>query len=113
RLGPFGAVGGCFFQLGHAGDQLADGRPKALLEVGDGQVGVFHRVVEDGGGQGVAIELEVRQDAGDAQRVLDELLAGETVLVVVRAGRGIVGARQDLDVLRGQVTDLAQKVGEL
>ena len=51
----FGAVEGDFLELGDARDQLADRRPEALLQVGDGKVGVLHRVVEDGGGQGVAM----------------------------------------------------------
>ena len=108
RLRLFGTVEGDLLQLGDAGDQLANRRPEALLQVGNGQVGVFHGVVEDGGRQGVAIQLEVRQDGGDAQRVLDELLARQPILVVVSTGGSIVGPRQDLDVLRRQVAHPGQ-----
>ena len=55
RLRLLGAVEGDLLELGDARHQLADRRPEALLQVRDGQVGVLHRVVEDGGGQGVAI----------------------------------------------------------
>ena len=71
-------------------------------------MGVLHRVVQNGGGQGVPIELQVGKDAGHAQRMLDELLTGEAVLVVVGAGRGVIGARQHIDVAGRQVADLGQ-----
>ena len=112
-LGLFLAVEGDLLQLGDAGDELAYGRAETLLQVGDREMGVLHRVVQNGRREGVAIELEVGQDAGDGQGVLDEFLAREPVLVVMGAGGGIVGARQHIDVVRRQITDLAQKVGEL
>src|SRR5207248_198505 len=52
-------------------------------------------------------------DGGDAQRVLDELLARQAILVVVGAGCSVVGPRKDLDVLRRQVAHPGQKVGKL
>jgi len=100
RLRLLGAVERDLLELGDARDQLADRRPEALLQVGDGQVGVLHRVVEDGRRQGVAIELEVGQDRGNAQRVLDELFARQAILVVVGAGCSVVRPRKDLNVLR-------------
>src|SRR5260370_21686782 len=45
--------------------------------------------------------------------MVDKLRAGEAVLVIVVAGRGIVGPRKPLDILRRQVAHLGQKIGEL
>ena len=94
------AVEGDLLQLGHAGHELADSGAKALLEVRDCQVGVLHGVVEDGGGQRVPVQLEVGEDPRHAERMLDEFLARQPVLVVVGTGGRVVGARQDLNVLR-------------
>ena len=106
RLRLLLAVEGDLLQLGHARHQLAHRRPEALLQVRDRQVGVLHGVVQDGGGQGIPIELQVGENAGHAQRMFDELLAGEPVLVVVGAGGRVIGAGQHLHVAGWQIADL-------
>ena len=112
-LGLLLAAEGDLVQLGDTGDELAHGGAETALEILDRQVGVFHGVMEDGRRQRVPIELELGEDGRNTQRMLDELLARETVLVVVGAGRRFVGARKELDVLGRKIADSGQQVSEL
>ncbi len=62
-------------ELGDAVDDLGDLVAEVVLEVVEGEPGVLHGVVEEGGGHRDVVEPEVGHDAGDGQRVLDVGLA--------------------------------------
>ena len=70
-------------QLGHPVHQPGDLRPELFLDRLLGQRGVLDGVVEEGRGQGRGVQLEVGQDRGDLERVVDVVLAGQPALAVV------------------------------
>ena len=62
------------------------------LDVGEGDLGVLDRVVQQRGGERGLVEADVGDDAGDLQRVVDVALAAAAQLVPVR----LVGGREGL-----------------
>ena len=70
-------------EFGDAVDDGGDVGPEVLGDVGQGDVGVLHRVVEEGGGDRHVVEPEAGQDAGHRQRVADVGVAGAAHLVLV------------------------------
>ena len=70
-------------QLCHPFDQVRHLGPELALHLLGGQVGVLHRVVEEGGRDGRGVQLQVGQDRGDLERVVDVVLAGQPALAVV------------------------------
>ena len=73
-------------------------RPELCLHLMEGQVGVLHRVVEKGGGEGRGIESVVGQDLGDRHRVGDVGVAGLANLALM--GRSGGGEGMPLDPAR-------------
>ena len=64
---------------------------------------ILHHVVEDRGDQRLRIEPEVREQAGDCDRVRDVGLAGTATLPFVGLVRELIGFLDPLDLLGGQV----------
>ena len=74
-------------QLGNAVDQAGDLLAELRLDVLDRRRCVLDRVVQERGAQRLGVEPHPGADLGDADRMRDELLAGEPALVgVVLAG---------------------------
>ena len=71
-----------------AGDLGAEGG----LDVGDGDLGVLDRVVQQRGRERDLVEADVGDDAGHRQRMVDVALAAASRLVAVRFLGGLVGA---------------------
>ncbi len=89
---------------------LATWSPNFLADVVPRDVGVLDGVVEDGGGERVDVQAQIREDAGHSQRVLDVGLACQPELAVVGFLGHVVGAAQDVTVVLCQVLGLRQQV---
>ena len=63
-------------ELGDAVDDRGDLGAELALDVGEGDLGVLHRVVEQGGGDRDLVEPELGDDPGHRERVVDVALAG-------------------------------------
>jgi hypothetical protein len=62
-------------ELGDAFDDVGDLLAEAFGDVGGGDVGVFDRVVEQTGGDGGGVHLELGENLADSERVADVRLA--------------------------------------
>ena len=71
-------------ELGHAVDHVGDGLSERRFDLGLGDLGVLHHVVEESGGEALRVESPLRQDAGDRQRMGDVGFAGLAELALVR-----------------------------
>jgi hypothetical protein len=79
-------------ELGDAVDDRRHLVAEVGLDVGERDLGVLDRVVEEGGGHRDLVEADVGDDAGDGQRVVDVALAARAQLAAVGLGRHLVGA---------------------
>ena len=77
--------------MGHFG-------PEQLLDPLDGGQGVLDDVVQEAGGNGHGVELHVRQEVGDGQRMDQVGLPGVAHLAPVLEGREHIGPPEQLDV---------------
>ncbi len=77
---------------------MRDLGPEQFADPVDGRQRVLDNVVEEAGGDGDGIELEVGQEVGDRQRVYQIGLAGVAYLPLVLEGGEHVGAPEQLDV---------------
>ena len=91
----------------HVGHRLAERR----LDLGLGDRGVLHHVVQQRGGEPLRVEAPLRQDAGDRERMRDVRLAGLAELAAVRGLGELERALDERDVRRRQV--VAEVSGEL
>ena len=73
-------------------------------------VRVLHHVVQQRGGEPLGVELPLRQDAGDGERMRDVRLAGLAELAAVRGFGELERALDERDVRRRQV--VAEVPGE-
>ena len=92
-------------ELGDALDELRDVRPERgpeLVEVG---LGVLDHVVQQRCGDRLLVEVELRADQGDAERVVDERLAGAPHLAAVGA-LGLVERAADQLLVDARVVGL-------
>ena len=97
-------------ELGDAVDHVGDGLAERRLDLGLGDVGVLHHVVEERCGEPLRVEPPLRQDAGYRQRVRDIRFAGFSKLALMRVlGEG-KRALDQRDVRRRQV--VAKMSGE-
>src|SRR5712691_6400669 len=76
----------------YAFDEMGDIGAKALLDAGDGILGVFDGVMENRGGERGGIEAHVREDVGDFEEVGQVRIAGAAELVVMALRGDFVGA---------------------
>ncbi len=78
--------------LGEALDQRADLLAELLVDLGARDVGVLDHVMQQGGGDGGVVELELGQDGRDLEGMGEERIAGGALLVAVRLHGVDVGA---------------------
>ena len=93
--GPRGAE---LAQLGDPVDQPAHLAPEALLDVGEGEVGILGNVVEERGRERLGIHLQRGELVGDLDRVADVGLSGGAQLSGVRLGGDLVGTLDQADI---------------
>ena len=102
--------------LADLGDALDDVRhllAEFLLDLLDGDRGVFHRVVQQAGGDGDRVQLHVRQHVCDFQGVREVGLARGALLALVVAQGKIVGLADQLQIVaRTVLPHLLQQVTE-
>src|SRR5882724_4602470 len=84
--------------LGDAVDELRDLAAELALEVGLGRGGVLQDVVEQAGGHGGDVHLEVDEEVGDLEGMAEVRLAGGALLPLVRGGRKPIGASEDVEI---------------
>ena len=70
-------------ELGDALHEQRDVRPERSLELVEVGLGVLDHVVQQRRGDRLLVEVELRADQGDAERVVDERLAGAAHLAAV------------------------------
>ena len=85
-------------QLREPVDDPGDLGAELLLELLERDLRVLHRVVEQGGHERRRVQAEVGEDVRDRQRVLDEVLAREPPLALVRGLRQRVRPLELLEV---------------
>ena len=90
-------------QLGDAVDQHGDLVAELLLDPAERCAGVLDHVVEERGGDGDRVELELGGVERRAHRVMDVGLAALAALLAVQEGGGHEGARDELAVRVGVV----------
>jgi hypothetical protein len=78
-------------ELGDAIDQLCRDAPEALGDLGLGDVGVLHHVMEEGGTQGLRIQVPAGENLGDGYRMGNVGLAALAHLPVMGIGGKVVG----------------------
>ena len=78
--------------LGQTLDEVADLLAELLVDLGAGDVGVLDHVVQQRGGDGGVVELELGQDGGNFEGVGEEGIARGPLLVAVRLHGVDVGA---------------------
>ena len=99
--------------LGDAFDDVGDFGAEQLLDALDGRERVLDDVVEQPGGDGDGVELELDQEVGDGERVDEVGLARVAHLIAVLEGRKDVGPPEQLHVgVRAVGSDLLQEVFE-
>ncbi len=79
-------------------DDVGDRTPELLLHVGDRELGVFDDVVEQPGGDGHRIELQLGEDLRDLDRVRDVRLARVAALAAVRLLAEAIGAHEQFAI---------------
>ena len=100
-------------ELGHPFDDVRDVGAEQLLDPLDRRLGVLDDVVEETGGDRDDVELHVREQVGDLERVHQVGLAGMADLSLVLEGRKHVRPPQQLDVgVRVVAPDLFDEVLE-
>ena len=80
------AVSGSSSVLGQLGNAVYQGghyAPELLLQHAVRYVAVLHHVVQQGGGEGVGVQVQVGQEQRGLQGMLDERLPGQPLLAVV------------------------------
>ena len=90
-------------QLGDALDELGDLVAELVLDRLQVGVRVLDDVVEERGGDRLLVEVQLGEDLRDAERVVDELLAGAALLALVRHRRERERARDQIAVELGLV----------
>ena len=100
-------------ELGNAIDQLGGGLAELRLDVGLGDVRVFHHVVEQAADQGLGIEVPLGEDFSHRQRMRDIRLATDAELAGVRLAGQRVGGFEAFEIFRFEVTcRLGAQAGE-
>ena len=97
-------------ELRHAVDHVGHRLAERRLELGLGDGGVLHHVVQQRGGKSLRVEPPLREDAGDRERMRDVRFARLAELSAVCGFRELERARHERDVRLGQV--VPQMLGE-
>ena len=96
-------------QLGQAIDEIGDGCAEALGDLGFGDRGVFHHVVQQGCGDGLPIHAPFGERAGDGQRMGDIGFARKTGLPLVCLFAEVVGVEDGGDFVRFEIAQAIDK----
>ena len=92
-----------FVDFCDAFDDVRDLLAEFRDDVFGGDGGIFDGVVEEAGGDGGGVELHLREDDGDLERMQDVGLAGGAELSVVVLKAELPGLADDVDVVGGAV----------
>ncbi len=79
-------------------DDVGDRAPELLLHVGDRELGVLDDVVQQSGGDGHRIELQLGENLGDFDRVRDVRLARVATLAAVRLFAEAIGVHEQIAI---------------
>ena len=90
-------------QLGDALHDVGYLLTEAFGDVSCGDVGVFHGVMEQAGGDSRGVHLELCKDLRDRQRMADVGLAGGTLLALVVLEAEGPGGADEVEVVAGAV----------
>ena len=71
-------------QFGHAVDQSRNLAAKILFDLLQRHGGVFNDIMQQGRRDGVGVDLQLRQDPGHAQGMVDVVFAGNPMLTLMR-----------------------------
>ena len=94
------------------GDTIDDGRDfgtELTIDIGDGDLGVFNRIVKECGGDGGVVETDVGDDLGHGERVVDVPLAALARLALVSDPRDFIGLGHEGGVGLGVPTPVRGK----
>ena len=91
-------------ELGDTVDQPRHLGAEVLLDVGQRDLGVLHRIVQQGRRQRHVVEPDVGHDRFHRQRVVDVALTARPGLRVVCLGSHVVGAIDDVDARLGMTS---------
>ncbi|GAA3259500.1 hypothetical protein GCM10020258_21360 [Sphingomonas yabuuchiae] len=94
-------------QLGDAVDQPRDIGTEQPLDLVIGGDGILDRVVQDGGGDRLVIQMQVGQDAGHLDRMAEIGIARGTLLAAMRLHREDIGAIEQRLIGLGVVVEHA------
>ena len=101
-------------QLGDALDDVGHLLAETLFDLVGGDVGVFDGVVQEAGGDGGGIHLQLREHQGDLERMHDVGFAGRPLLPLVMLETELPGLADDFQVVAGAIlVDLLEQAGEL
>ena len=101
-------------QLGDALDDVGHLLAEALLDLAGGDVGVFDGVVQEAGGDGGGIHLQLREHQGYLERMHDVGFAGSPLLPLVMLETELPSLADDFQVVAGAIlVDLLEQAGEL
>ena len=88
-----------FVELGDAVNDVRDLLTEALADLVGGYVGVFHRVVQEAGGDGGGIHLQLGEHLGDLERVHDVRLARSALLRRVLLDAELPGRADQVEIV--------------
>jgi hypothetical protein len=109
RLVFLARVEGEFFQFGQAIDQFGHRCAKALDQLGLAHAAVFNGVVQQGGHQGLRIELPVGALGGHRDRMGDVGLTAAAQLAQMGLVGKAVGLAHQRDVFPAQIAELGRQ----
>ena len=78
-------------EFGHAVDELGNSRAKDACHIIEGCLGIFHRIVKERGAHHIAVHIELGQDNGHLNRMVDIHLARAALLLRMLLGGKTVG----------------------
>jgi hypothetical protein len=91
-------------ELRHPIDQFGDRFAEPPRDVCFADLGVLHHIVQEGGGQGLGIEVPLAEDVGDGERMRDIGFAGAAELALVGALGELVSRFELGDIVRLEIT---------
>ena len=90
-------------EFGDAFDDVGDLFAEAFFDLVGGDVGVFDGVVEQAGGDGGGVHLELGENEGDFERMDDVGFTGGALLAFVLLQAELPGLADDVEVVAGAV----------
>ena len=92
-----------FVELGDAFDDVRDLLAEALGDIAGGDVGVFDGIVQQAGGDGGGVHLELGEDLADFERMADVGLARGAALAFVFLDGERPGRADEVEVVGGAI----------